>query len=105
MLCEGDKTLFHRRRRRGVEWAAKWIADAADEEKAKLSGGIGLLIWRRSMKTSVIAVMLLGLTTSLLANAQQPPPLQLNVPYHCANNIIVVVKHCEMKGGTEVCSL
>jgi hypothetical protein len=57
------------------------------------------------MKTSVIAAALLGLTTSLVVNAQQPPPLQLNVPYHCANNTIVVVKHCEMRGGTEVCSL
>jgi len=26
--------------------------------------------------------------------AQQPPPLQLNVPYHCPGNNIVVVKHC-----------
>ncbi len=58
------------------------------------------------MKTNSIAILtLLGLATSPLANAQQPPPLQLNVPYHCAGNIIVVVKHCEMKSGTEVCSL
>ncbi len=39
------------------------------------------------------------------AAAQQPPPLQLNVPYHCPDNAIVVVKHCEVRGGTEVCSL
>jgi len=57
------------------------------------------------MKTNVIAVTVLGLAASLSADAQQAPPLRLNVPYHCANNIIVVVKHCEMKGGTEVCSL
>ena len=38
------------------------------------------------------------------AAAQQPPPLQLNVPYHCPDNAIVV-KHCEVRGGTEVCSL
>ncbi len=37
--------------------------------------------------------------------AQQPPPLQLNVPYHCANNVIVVVKHCEKRNETEFCSL
>ena len=35
----------------------------------------------------------------------QPPPLQLNAPYHCPNNLIVVVKHCENKNGAEVCSL
>jgi len=40
-----------------------------------------------------------------LAIAQQPPPLQLNVPYHCGDNVIVVVKHCENRNGTEVCSL
>src|SRR5262249_5922542 len=37
--------------------------------------------------------------------AQQVPPLQLNVPYHCENNTIVVVKHCEKRNGTEQCSL
>src|SRR5437667_1683302 len=37
--------------------------------------------------------------------AQQPPPLQLNVPYHCPGNNIVVVKHCEKRNGTEFCSL
>lgn len=37
--------------------------------------------------------------------AQQPPPLQLNVPYHCANNVVVVVNHCEKRNGTEFCSL
>lgn len=58
------------------------------------------------MKTNMIAILaLLALSTSLPANAQQAPPLQLNVPYHCAGNIIVVVKHCEMRSGTEVCSM
>ena len=52
------------------------------------------------------AVLLIGIgVIASAARAQQPPPLQLNVPYHCANNIIVVVKHCEMRNGTEVCSL
>jgi hypothetical protein len=40
-----------------------------------------------------------------LAGGQQPPPLQLNTPYQCGNNIIVVVKHCEMRNGAETCSL
>jgi len=58
------------------------------------------------MKMNVIGAMMLGLVASALANAQQqPPPLQLNVSYHCANNIIVVVKHCEKRNGTEFCSL
>src|SRR5437899_2602497 len=57
------------------------------------------------MKKNVIAIVLLALTTSVLVNAQQPPPLQLNVPYHCGNDIIVVVKHCENRNGTELCSL
>src|SRR6266567_6097890 len=59
-----------------------------------------------NMKMNVIGAMMLGLVASALANAQQqPPPLQLNVSYHCANNIIVVVKHCEKRNGTEFCSL
>jgi hypothetical protein len=37
--------------------------------------------------------------------AQQAPPLQLNAPYRCANNTIVVVKNCGLKNGAEVCSL
>ena len=58
------------------------------------------------MKMKMIAMLtLLALATAHLVHAQQAPPLQLNVPYHCANNIIVVVKHCEMRSGTEVCSL
>jgi hypothetical protein len=42
---------------------------------------------------------------AITASPQQAPPLQLNVPYHCANNVIVIVKRCEIKNGTEVCSL
>jgi hypothetical protein len=38
-------------------------------------------------------------------NAQQAPQLQLNAPYHCSNNTIVVVKSCGLKNGSEVCSL
>src|SRR6266566_9350553 len=43
--------------------------------------------------------------TAVAASAQQPPPLRLNVPYTCPGNMIVVVKHCEKRGETEVCSL
>jgi hypothetical protein len=59
------------------------------------------------MKMNVIAAVMLGLNGSDFVNAQaqQPPPLQLNVPYHCANNLIIVVKHCEKRNGTEFCSL
>ncbi len=56
------------------------------------------------MKTNVIAAML-WLTVSASSNAQPPPPLRLNVPFSCPGNMIVVVKHCEMRGGAEVCSL
>jgi hypothetical protein len=45
------------------------------------------------------------LCSALLSNAQQPPPLRLNVPYTCPGNMIVVVKHCERRGEAEVCSL
>lgn len=48
---------------------------------------------------------LLGFLASISVSAQQPPPLQLNVPYHCGSDTIVVVKHCESKNGTELCSL
>src|SRR5436190_12082508 len=58
------------------------------------------------MKTYFAAGMLSGIAiTAIAASAQQPPPLQLNVPYNCPGNTIVVVKHCEMRGGTEICSL
>src|SRR5438477_13164662 len=58
------------------------------------------------MKIHFAPAMLLGIgVVSLLAKAQQPPPLRLNVPYTCPGNMIVVVKHCEMRGGAEVCSL
>jgi hypothetical protein len=57
------------------------------------------------MKRNLFANALLGLLASISANAQQPPPLRLNMPYSCPGNMIVVVKHCEMRGGAEVCSL
>jgi hypothetical protein len=56
------------------------------------------------MKTNVIAVSA-WLVLSAGVVGQQPPPLQLNVPYHCAGNVVVVVKTCQMRNGTEVCSL
>ena len=56
------------------------------------------------MKTILIALMSgLGLVAPM--NAQQPPPLQLNTPYQCGNNIIVVVKNCSMRNGIEMCSM
>src|SRR5437762_1752203 len=55
------------------------------------------------MKIRFASALLLGLT-AVVAVAQQPPPLQLNVPYHCGNDI-VVVKHCEKRNGTKTCSL
>src|SRR5438552_17879945 len=58
------------------------------------------------MKIHFTPVLLLGIVSATLAtSAQQPPPLRLNVPYTCPGNMIVVVKHCEMRGGAEVCSL
>src|SRR5437016_7490380 len=58
------------------------------------------------MKIDFAPAMLLGIgVVSILASAQQPPPLRLNVPYTCPGNMIVVVKHCEKRGETEVCSL
>ena len=58
------------------------------------------------MRIHFTPAILFGIaTTALAANAQQAPPLRLNVPYNCPGNMIVVVKHCEMRGGAEVCSL
>ena len=58
------------------------------------------------MKIHSAPAMLFGIViTALAVNAQQPPPLQLNVPYTCPGNMIVVVKHCEKRGEAEVCSL
>jgi hypothetical protein len=44
----------------------------------------------------------MGLFASLAA-AQQPAPLQLNVPYHCTDGITVVVVTCDTSNGPEVC--
>src|SRR5882762_5847815 len=58
------------------------------------------------MKVRIVIALLFGvIVTASLSNGQQPPPLRLNVPYACPGNMIVVVKHCEMRGGAEVCSL
>jgi len=53
--------------------------------------------------TSALRFGIVAITVA--ASAQQPPPLRLNVPYNCPGNVIVVVKHCEKRGETEVCSL
>src|SRR5438445_2575343 len=58
------------------------------------------------MKIHFGTALLFGIIAiTFFANAQQPPPLRFNVPYTCPGNVIVVVKHCEMRGGAEVCSL
>jgi hypothetical protein len=58
------------------------------------------------MKIHFITALCFGIVaTAVAAVAQQAPPLRLNVPYTCPGNMIVVVKHCEKRGETEVCSL
>ena len=57
------------------------------------------------MRKSLFTNALLGVLASVAVSAQQPPPLQLDVPYHCGSDTIVVVKHCENRNGTEFCSL
>ena len=58
------------------------------------------------MKIHLMPGLCFGIVaTTVAASAQQPPPLRLNVPYTCPGNMIVVVKHCEKRGETEVCSL
>lgn len=58
------------------------------------------------MKSNVnISVLSSVVLVALSASAQQPPPVQINAPYRCENNMVVVIKHCEMRGGTEMCSL
>jgi hypothetical protein len=57
------------------------------------------------MRRSLFTNALLGGLASVAVSAQQPPPLQLDVPYHCGSDTIVVVKHCENRNGTEFCSL
>jgi hypothetical protein len=58
------------------------------------------------MKIHFAPALLFGLVIKALSvNAQQPPPLRLNVPYNCPGNMIVVVKHCEKRGEAEICSL
>src|SRR5215467_5179735 len=54
----------------------------------------------------VVGLTFVGFVTSgVLAHAQQAPPIQLNAPYRCENNMVVVIKHCEMRNGTEMCSM
>src|SRR5215470_845348 len=57
------------------------------------------------MKRNWIISVLAGFAGVLSAGAQQPPPVQINAPYRCENNMVIVIKHCEMRGGTEMCSL
>jgi hypothetical protein len=58
------------------------------------------------MKTNVsISTLSAVALAALTASAQQPPPVQINAPYRCENNMVIVIKHCEMRGGTEMCSL
>src|SRR5437763_9135823 len=58
------------------------------------------------MKIHLMPGLCFGIVaTTVAASAQQPPPLRLNVPYTCPGNMIVVVKYCEKRGETEVCSL
>src|SRR5437867_12276010 len=58
------------------------------------------------MKIHFGTALLFGIIAiTFFANAQQPPPLRFNVQYTCPGNMIVVVKHCEKRGGAEVCSL
>lgn len=52
---------------------------------------------------SVIRVILAMGFCASLACAQQPAPLQLNVPYHCTDGITVVVVTCDTSNGPEVC--
>src|SRR5215469_10214534 len=54
----------------------------------------------------VVGLTFVGFVTSgVVAHAQQAPPIQLNAPYRCENNMVVVIKHCEMRSGTEMCSM
>src|SRR5947207_13548886 len=58
------------------------------------------------MKIHLMPGLCFGIVaTTVAASAQQQPPLRLNVPYTCPGNMVVVVKHCEKRGETEVCSL
>src|SRR5205814_5916384 len=58
------------------------------------------------MKIHLMPGLCFGIVaTTVAASAQHPPPLRLNVPYTCPGNMVVVVKHCEKRGETEVCSL
>jgi hypothetical protein len=57
------------------------------------------------MKIVSVAVISLPLMFTPGIIAQQAPPLQLNAPYQCANNTVVIVKNCRIQNGAEVCSL
>src|SRR5437764_2858470 len=61
-------------------------------------------VWEVTMKRYLFSSALLGFLASVSVSAQQPPPLRLNVPYNCPGPTVVVVKHCEMRSGTETCS-
>ena len=57
------------------------------------------------MNVHLTPAVIVGIVATAVGSAQQPPPLQMNVPYQCGNNMTLVVKHCENRNGTEVCSL
>src|SRR5262249_12886805 len=80
-----------------------------DEKEIEISRGAGACSMspQRHLSYRLAKPVLLSAVGFYVAPvaAQQVPPLQLNVPYHCENNTIVVVKHCEKRNGTEQCSL
>lgn len=51
-----------------------------------------------------VAFLSLGLFAAL-AHAQNPPTLQMNVPYHCPDGSVMVATRCAMQGETEICVL
>jgi len=58
------------------------------------------------MRIRVVGLALVGCVISgILAHAQQPPPIQLNAPYRCEHNMVVVIKYCEMRNGNDMCSM
>src|SRR5215813_10726496 len=55
------------------------------------------------METRLIAAVVLALTASASASAQQPLPEQLIGIHHCNNGMTFTVLHCQRQAGAESC--
>src|SRR3984893_8594795 len=69
------------------------ITPSSETSQATIGGGSAVTA-KVMMKRNLFTNALFGALASVSVSAQQPPALQLNVPYSCPGNTSVLVNHC-----------